>query len=436
MEPQSGNSTNRRILFAIGFVLFFVIIVLVWYFFYYKPVAAPSLGKTNDPFLRKTLPPRFQFLIWKDTTSSSTSVTEVTDPLQKPLVEIWNKPATGQTFITDQILKEITATTTDGTSTIEVTKTVRATSTIVVFVDKITGYIYGYPVETGKIFQISNSVVPGVHDAYFFDNGKRVLMRYVDPVKNTVVGLIATVPSINQEIEASSLENVEYLTSQVNSLAINESKTEVSYVVTTTNGSAVYTLQGTKKPELVTSSPFKDWDVSYGGNTLYITTKPSAYVEGATLTLPFFEGVVVEKTGLMSLPSSSGVILNSMWGKKGLVTFLSDSGNVKVLSFSTLASKCALSKRSLFICGVPRTIPKTTEGLPDDWFQGRISFKDDLVLVDATTGNNTKLYSFTEEDGVFDVVHLLSSPGGVFFSFNKKQNETLWLLNTNLIPEN
>lgn len=429
--------SNRRIRIAVGFVLFFVVIVLVWYFFYAKPIIAPSLQTTNDPIPTRTFPPRFQFISdWINGEDTSSSTTEVTNPLAMPLVKIWGKPATGQTFITTQVLKEITATSTQGTTTIEVKKTIRATTTVVVFVDATTGYIYGYPLETGQIFQISNSVIPGVHDAYFFDNGRRVIMRYVDQTKNTIVGLIANVPSINQSTEASPLENIEYLTSQVLSVAVNQAKTESSYVVATDNGSAVYSVTASKNPTFITSSPFREWVISYGGNTLYVTTKPSAYIEGATLSLPRFEGEVTEKTGLMTLPLSQGITLNSMWGRKGLATFLSQNGNPQVLSFATLASKCGIQTKDFFVCAIPRMLPKSTEGLPDDWFQGRISFSDDLFTIDARTGEQYSLYTFKEEEGAFDIIKLTSSEDNFFVSFTKKQDSSLWLLNTNLLGEN
>ena len=236
MEPNS-NSSNRRILLAIGFVLFFVVIVLVWYFFYYKPITNNDGTAPRDPLVRQILPPRFQFINWNNEPDTSTSTTEVIDPLKDPLIQIWNKPATGGTFITDQILKEVKEIVGEGTTTVEIKKTVRATSTIALFIDRATGYIYGYSIDTGIVFQISNSIIPGVYDAYFFDNGRRIIMRYVDQTKNTVVGLIATVPLINQGTDASPLENIKYLTSQVQSLAVNESKTEVSYVVATDGGS-------------------------------------------------------------------------------------------------------------------------------------------------------------------------------------------------------
>ena len=426
------NNGNRRLLIAVGFVLFFVIIVLVWYFFYAKPVIAPSLNETNNPLPTRIFPPGFQFLNWG--TENPTSTTEVTDPAKDPLVKVWSKPSTGQTFISDQVLKEILATSTDGTTTFEVKKTIRATSTVLLFVDRATGYVYGYPLETGAVFQISNTIIPGVYDAYFFDNGKRLIIRYIDQEKNTVVGLIANVPHVEQTGSALPLENIEYLTFRVMSVAVSGTKSKASYVVANEGGSAVYTVDASKNPQLMASSPFREWSISYGGEALYVTTKPSAYIEGATLSLPFFHAEITDKTGLMSAPSDGGVLLNSMWGKTGLATFLSADGNVQLLSIKTLASKCGWGKHAFLVCAVPKTLQKGVEGLPDDWFQGRVSFNDDFFQVDVTTGEAYTLYSFEEAVTPFDVVGITVLDTNDIFSFNKKQDGSLWLLNLNLLP--
>ncbi len=427
------NNSNRRLLFAIGFVLFFAIIVIVWYFFYAKPVIAPTLTETNNPFPVRQLPPRFQFLTWgQDDTSSST--TEIIDPLQVPLVKVWDKPSTGQTFITQDILKDIIATTTQGTTTIEIKKTVRATSTVLIFVDRITGYVYGFPLETGKIFQISNTILPGIHDAYFFNKGKQVVMRYVDQEKNTIVGVIATVPSVKENEMALPLENIQYLTSQVTSVATNFKKDKISYLVTTTSGSAIYTITP-KGPALVTSSPFREWSLSYGGDNLYVTTKPSAYVEGVTLAVPSFQSEITDKTGLLSNPGPDGTIFSSMWTNQGLATFFTKKGTVRALPFTTLASKCSWDEKNFLICAIPRMILGTSEGLPDDWFQGRVSFNDDLFIIDPKTGDKYSLYSFKQEDGLFDVTNISVAGGNSYISFNKKQDASLWMLNLNLLEE-
>lgn len=425
------NNSNKRILFAILFVLFFAVVIIIWYFFYAKPVIAPSLTETNNPFPTQKLPPRFQFLNWgQDDTSTTT--TEIIDPLSIPLVRVWDKPATGQTFIKQTILKEIIATSTVGTTTVETRKSVRASSTVLMFVDRATGYVYGYPVETGKPYQISNTIFPGIYDANIFNEGKKIMMRYVDQDKNRVVGVIANIPNVQDNEMALPLTNIQYISSKVTSMATNATHNEASYVVTSDNGSAIYTL-ASKGPSLVASSPFSEWLLSYGGDALYVTPKASAYVPGVTLSVPSFSQEVSEKTGLMSNPGPGGIILNSMWGVQGLATFLSNNGEIKMVNAKTLASKCAWGDKKFLVCGVPKLLPRQTEGLPDDWFQGRVSFDDDLYIIDPNTGDRFPLYTFKNEDGVFDVTNISFTQDKTLLSFTKKQDASLWMLNLNLL---
>ena len=424
--------TNRKLLIAIMGVLFFAIIIIVWYFFYAKPIIAPSLGGTIDPIKKITTPPRFQFIERMWTTGTPTSTTEVTDPAEDPLIEIWNKPSTGQTFITEQILKEVTATTSVGTSTLTIKKTIRATSTTLLFTDKITGYIYGYSTELGKTHQISNTIIPGVYDAYFFNNGEQVIMRYFDKDKNKIIALIANVPHVEPSGNAESLQNIQYLAGEVTSIAINKEKTFASYIVTTQEGSSIYTLKDFR-PTFVGSSPFKEWVLSYGDDDIHVTAKPSAYIPGAMMGVPSFQSEISEKTGLMTNPRNSNLSLNSMWGKNGLVTFFTNNGSIKIAPVETLASKCSWGYENFLVCAVPRNLEGVVEGLPDDWFQGRTTFTDDLFIVDLTSNEKYTLYSFTEEDGLFDIKNISINKTNDLITFNKRQDATLWLLNTRLL---
>ena len=425
---------NKRILFAIIFVLLFAVGIIIWFFFYSEKKSSPTLGETTNPLLLDNIPKRFQFIFNKEDAPVSTSITEVTLPTPQALTEIWNKPATGQTFIEKSITKEIDATSTVGTTTVSIKKLIRATSTVLMFVDRISGHIYSYNRETNTILHVSNTTIPGIYDAYIFDNGTRVVMRYEDKDRKIIVGVLATIPQIGEKDQARQLEGVTYLPAQVTSVAVSKNKKLLSYLVTGDSGGSIYTV--TKNgADLIAKTPFREWALSYGGDTLYATTKPSAYMVGQTAKLPSFEFVITGKTGLMSNPSQNGVFLNSMWSSSGLKTFLSISGNQVVLPILTLASKCGWGSGVYLVCAVPKEIPsQDVEGLPDDWFQGRYSFDDDLMLVDIKTLDVLPLYYFdTTKKISFDVHTISVSFDNTFIAFNRKQNSSLWLLDTNLI---
>lgn len=423
---------NRRLLLVVGLVLLFVVVVFVWYFFYAKPVITPSLGSTKDPLVvGQASAPRSRFIIWKDNTATNRT-TQVTDLLTLPLVQIWDKPATGAIFVTRDSLKEVATTTVIGTTTQTTIKTVKSTSTVLMFVDRVTGYIYGHSLTTGITFQISNTANPGIHDAYFIEDGKRVIMRYIDKDMNAISTITALVPSVLEGGTPLSLSSVVTLPPNITTIAVDEKRSRAAYGVKNESSIDVYTLTS-KGSSFVASSPFREWVLSYGGTDLFVTSKPSAYVEGSIAKLPSFIIQGEPRTGLMSTPNNKGGFLNSIWSNRGLLTYISNNSSERVLPIATLASKCAWGDTSFLVCAVPRTLPQKTEGLPDDWLQGRVTFSDDIYIIDPITGSSEPVYRFKEEDGVFDITSLSFPSTHDFFSFTKKQDGTLWLLNTNNI---
>jgi hypothetical protein len=431
---EDTKPVNRKLLGITALVFLFVVVVIVWYFYYAKPAITPSLANTANPLPTLSLPPRFQFIFGdeeEDEVSSST--TEITNALTSPLIKIWDKPATGQAFVVTQVLREETATTTKGTSTTQITKMVRATSTLLLFVDKTTGYLYGYSLEKRSLFQITNTLISGVYDAYIFNNGKRIIIRSIDKNKEAVEAIIATIPDYSETSQPSSLEHIESLSGEVSSVAVHKGK-EASFLVTTALGSTVYTVQD-KDPVLITSSPFREWLLSYGGDTLYATTKASAYVTGITVALPSFSIQTKESTGLVSAPGNNNTIIHSMWSKNGLVTFLSTNNQISILPITTIASKCAWGAGSFVVCGVPTTLPKGEEGLPDDWYQGSVHFTDSLVIVDPKTIQTNTLFSFDDTVGRMDIHTISITPSNRLLSFINIRDEALWMLNLDLITQ-
>jgi hypothetical protein len=438
------NRKKRLLLLAVLIVSLFGIIVLVWFFFFSKPTTPKDIvPKTGGLPFGTTLPPRFGFIFGND--QNSQTETEVIPAKERALVRVWDKPTTGNTFVSVPILIETESTTTSKTklasptSTPEiiiVKKTTRATSTVLMFVDRTTGFIYGYDKKSDTPYQITNTTIPGIYDAYIFNSGKNVLMRYLDNDKETIVSILSTIPQVSEGESPLPLMNTTLLQKNVSSVAISTSKSRISYLVPNNGGSSIYSLTP-KGASLITTSPFSQWLLSYGGEDLYATSKPSAYIEGSTVKLPLFSRMESKRTGLLSIVSPTGVMLNSMWSQSGLTTFISNKGSINVLPIKTIASKCSwLYASPVLLCAIPDIIPQTEEGLPDDWYQGKFLFSDSLQFIDSRSGVVYPLYFFTEQDGKMDAVSLSLTNDNKDISFIRKQDATLWLLKTELLnPE-
>lgn len=421
---------NKKLLFATALVFLFVVVALVWYFLYAKPVVTPSLSGTNDPLLKNQLPPRFQF-IGNEDGEESTSVTEVTQTPEDPLIRVWDRPATGLRYVVDEVLLEESATSTQGTTTVEVTKLVRATTTILLFVDRETGYVYGYSPKDNSVFQITNTIISGVYDAYVFNNGKRVIMRYTEADSPTIIAVVATIPTFTQGGSPSPLEKIEYLNSEVISVAVDEKGENASYAVRTDTGVSFYTTSS-GEPSLITTSPFGEWVLSYGGSSLYATTRASAYATGVTVSLPSFATVIGERAALMLQPSNS-LMVGSVWVKGGVTSFLASRTGSRNLSLKTLASKCGWGSNGFLLCATPKTFPLGSMYLPDTWFQGTVRFEDTLTQIDTETFTETPFFSFESQYGLFDVASLLVSKENNFISFINKRNGELWIIKRDLL---
>lgn len=424
---------HRRLMIFAAIVSLFGFGVIIWYFLFSTPASAPSLEEKRDPLPFSNLPARFGFIFQDDNPPEQTTETEVMTPRTEPFINVWDKPATGNTFVYRSFLKQVVSTSTSTTSP-QVVKTLRATSTVLMFVDRETGHIYGHSMESGATYQMSNTTFPGIYDAYIFAGGTRILMRYLDTDRKTIKTILADIPGVEEGRDPQALQSVTSLQNNIRSVAVSESLSALSYLVPNSAGSSIYTISG-KTMGKTAESPFSEWKLSYGGENLYATTLPSAYTEGMTVSLPSFSRLIGEKTGLMSVATRNGILLNSMWSSSGLLLFGSNGVTMAVLNVKTLADKCRATTDSYFICGIPESLPVATEGLPDDWYQGRISFKDSLMIVYPLRGEAFTLYSFEEKKGPMDVTHISTNPKADLISFIRKNDGTLWLLNTSLLAD-
>jgi len=67
--------------------------------------------------------------------------------------------------------------------------------------------------------------------------------------------------------------------------------------------------------------------------------------------------------------------------------------------------------------------------LPDGWYQGVVSFSDDIWRIDITTGVTTMLVSPPKTAGEeIDATKLLLSPDEAFLLFVNKKDSTPWSL--------
>lgn len=165
-------------------------------------------------------------------------------------------------------------------------------------------------------------------------------------------------------------------------------------------------------------------------NTLSLKTKSSYAVRGFLYTLNINTGAlnkIAEGLGLDAVWNSdgSGALYStvSVGGNMLNLKFADiKTGEIKDLGVKTIAEKCSFLKtlKNIAYCGAPKNQPA---GLPDTWWQGKIAFTDDFVVVDTTIAQ--ALFFVPTE---LDVTSPKLLANDSYLLFRDKSSGNLWSL--------
>jgi hypothetical protein len=347
-----------------------------------------------------------------------------------PKVEkIWASPVVGSSF--EELTTIIFSTSTDKKGR-EVVIQNKATTSVLYFVQQSNGNIYRKNLDTGSTTRITNSTILGVHDAYFLYGGSYVAMRTYDKKRNEIQTFIASIPQGVSDTPLP-LEKTFFLSDNIVSLATAYEGKGLYYLTRTTSGSSLYLWTKEKGSSLLGSYPLSELTLSVSKTKAFATTNASGYVEGQMFSLPELIPVYGDVTGLTTNTSPNGAMLiASMLSNTGPLTYfynLSDgsSRNLKVI---TLAEKCAWNEASTFtMCGVNKDITEQQITTPDDWYQGAITYNDDLYIIGSSIKEETKLLELdTELKEKIDLVHPAIENNNRFLVFTNKRNGNLFLV--------
>lgn len=290
------------------------------------------------------------------------------------------------------------------------------------YVEKSTGHIYEYPLDTKKSAKISNSTIPGVHESFFANNNESVVYRYLNNT-NKIQTYIATFGA----------EKGEFLQENIDQLAFSPDKNNIFYLYNI--GDKVFGIDysfKTKTKKQIFTSEFTEWIPQWiNKQAIYMTTKPSYNIEGSLYGLNISNGALTKIfgniQGLTTLASNDGsrVLYNKSTNNGPLLNIFKNNTQ-NSLSLYGLPEKCVWSKDNINIyCALPTSI--NTVRLPDLWYQGKVSFDDMIVKINTENLENSLIY----EESSVDAINLkLNANEDTLFFVNKKDN-TLWMIDLN-----
>ncbi len=319
------------------------------------------------------------------------------------------------------------------------------TDTTVRYIERGLGHIYETELGTYSESRIVNETRSQIGEALWGNNGKSVVVRFVDDsedgaIKTRILNIGSSPVSFargtsTESIPTNFLKTEEvYLPDFISFMSITEDGADKLFYLVGGSGSTV-TFKDTGVSKIF-SSAFTEWLPQFPNQKLVtLTTKPSANIPGHMFFLNTGTKAVTKILGnikgLTTLTSRDGkLVLYSE--TKGSVPELSvydtTKNEFRYLYLQTLPEKCtwSLKKTNIVYCAVPQTIPSAI--YPDQWYQGLVSFSDDIWEIDANTLITRKIMTpRTLGAPVLDMINLSISSDSMYLIFMNKISGTPWL---------
>lgn len=294
----------------------------------------------------------------------------------------------------------------------------------VFFVDRSFGNLYEID-KQNNLIRLTNETINNIENFYFVDGKtERVLIQTANLNRlNTLKG------EIKRTATGTDLGYFDKQNLGLNILAITLSPNKESFFTleSSVNGVDGYLNDWTgKNKKRIWSFPFSDWVISWPTNNIIgLQTKPSTEDLGYLYFLnPQTSSLTKILSGIPGLstkisPDGQRVIF-SRDNLGRLETYLYDlsSKETGLLGLNTLPEKCFWFDNKTLYCAVPRNIP--TGKYPDNWYQGKITFVDDVWKIDTSQKTVSLIISLK---GSYDLVNLIAVPDrGWLYAINKTDN--------------
>ncbi len=321
------------------------------------------------------------------------------------------------------------------------------------YVERGLGHIYETPLATLVEARIVNETRSRISEALWGNGGKSVVIRFIDDnssgsvIKTSVLNIGGISTSFNRSTSTDATSDFikteeVFLPDYIPFMATSEDNTDKLFYLENSVGSTVGSLSTFKNigPTSIFSSAFNEWLPQFPNQKLItLTTKPSATIAGHLFFLDTKTKSVTKIlggiNGLTTLTSHDGKSVLFAGIANGVPTLSLYNVGTKTttpLSLQTLPEKCAWGNKEItrVYCAVPQSLPQAT--YPDQWYQGLVSFSDDLWEIDATTGNTQKIMSpSTFGVAMLDITNPVLSSNDDYFLFMNKITGTPWVYRLN-----
>jgi len=310
------------------------------------------------------------------------------------------------------------------------------------YVDRVTGNIYQTFVDKIDERKFSSTIIPKVYEAYFGNKGESVIMRYLkedlptgQAGNKTIETFVGNLPKeyLGADGGVNEVKGF-FLPENIMDMGISPDTSEMFYIFNTNDIAAgvVLTLETNTKSQ-VFDSPFTEW-LSFWSNEkmITLTTKPSASVPGYMYAIDpdkkDLNKILGGINGLTTLASPDGKMILYGDNNMTLNVFNVDTRDSSALSVKTLPEKCVWASADVIYCAVPKYIYPGT--YPDLWYQGEVSFLDEIWRIDVDGQNATIILDpmSVQSGEEIDAIKLNIDENQDYLFFVNKKDSYLWEL--------
>lgn len=295
------------------------------------------------------------------------------------------------------------------------------------------GHVYSHDPESRTSKRLTNTTIPRLQEALFSPSGDFVIYRYIDNDTGNVKTYVAELQETNEgdipyEVSGS------FLPDNVTAVSLSPDGSRVFSLQHTSNDSVgVVNSLGSSEGELVFQSPVREWRSQWtNNNEITLFTKPADRVEGVALRVPSSGQQQTDKItdGINLTVKADSVgeyILVSKEEGGNYRTFVYEETDLSssIMIIPTVSEKCSWQPDgTVFFCGVPQ---ESSDFQLKHWYQGRVSYADDLVQFDATDRDQDDLFSeISLQKGPFDITNITVSQDSSYLGFQDKSTGSLW----------
>lgn len=308
------------------------------------------------------------------------------------------------------------------------------------FVARETGHIFQTEPDQARPRRISNTTVPGVVQTDWSASASSTLLtlRSEDGELSYLLASIETTDAQEENAEQLfvSFQDI-FLPPDAHTVVLSPNGEQLFYLTDTDTGVEGVVREGISGNEqTVFSSPLSQWRAYWPQqSTVILSTKPAQGKSGVTYTVNAQTGrqqlvQAFAGTGPVTPFSDTRALISRRGVNASVIT--EENGSFSLgATLGTLADKCGWGVRGRFAwCGVPKTV--IANEYPDAWYQGTVSFSDELWRIDTETDNTERLLDpQTVTGSELDVMNIAVGVSNDWLIFTNKNDLSLWALRLN-----